>query len=55
MSDPKTDKSEPRQASTEEPIRHKGPDRSIPEEKKAGLKPDGNGGTGKPPAFPPHN
>jgi hypothetical protein len=39
----------------EQPIRHKGPDRSTPEEKHSGEKPDGNGGTGQPAAFPPHN
>jgi hypothetical protein len=39
----------------EEPIRHKGGGRSTPEEEQAGPKPEGNGGTGQPAAFPPHN
>jgi hypothetical protein len=38
-----------------EPIRHKGGGRSTEEEENAGPKPDGNGGTGQPAAFPPHN
>ncbi|HZI14275.1 MAG TPA: hypothetical protein VE153_28155 [Myxococcus sp.] len=45
-----------RQGSGEEqPLRHKGPDRSTPEEKHSGEQPEGNGGTGEPAAFPPHN
>ncbi len=45
-----------RQGSGEEqPLRHKGPDRSTAEEKNAGEQPEGNGGTGQPAAFPPHN
>jgi hypothetical protein len=39
----------------EEPIRHKGGGRSTPEEEHSGPKPEGNGGTGQPAAFPPHN
>lgn len=39
----------------EEPTRHKGGGRSTPEEEHSGPKPDGNGGTGQPAAFPPHN
>lgn len=42
-------------AGEEEPIRHKGPDRSTTQEKHSGEQPEGNGGTGKPAAFPPHN
>ncbi|MFP2909963.1 hypothetical protein ACLESD_33975 [Pyxidicoccus sp. 3LFB2] len=42
-------------ASEEEPIRHKGPDRTTSEEKHSGQQPDGNGATGEPAAFPPHN
>ncbi len=38
-----------------EPIRHKGGDRSTTEERHSGPKPEGNGGTGQPAAFPPHN
>jgi hypothetical protein len=38
-----------------EPIRHKGGGRSTPEEEHSGPKPEGNGGTGQPAAFPPHN
>ncbi len=38
-----------------EPIRHKGGDRSTTEERHSGQQPDGNGGTGQPAAFPPHN
>ncbi|WP_375769263.1 hypothetical protein NR798_47610 [Archangium gephyra] len=46
----------PRQgAGEDERIRHKGEDRSTPEEKKSGPQPDGNGATGEPAAFPPHN
>ena len=39
----------------EQPLRHKGGDRSTTEEKHSGPKPEGNGGTGQPAAFPPHN
>jgi hypothetical protein len=42
-------------AGENEPIRHKGPDRSTGEEKHSGEQPEGNGGTGQPAAFPPHN
>ncbi len=50
------DKQGTRQGANEnEPIRHKGEDRSTPEEKKSGPQPEGNGGTGQPAAFPPHN
>jgi hypothetical protein len=42
-------------AGEEKPIRHKGDDRSTPEEKHSGQQPDGNGATGEPAAFPPHN
>ncbi|SEL43029.1 hypothetical protein SAMN05444354_10614 [Stigmatella aurantiaca] len=41
--------------SENEPIRHKGGGRSTPEEEHSGPKPEGNGGTGQPAAFPPHN
>ncbi len=40
---------------SEEPVRHKGGGRSTPEEEHSGPKPEGNGGTGQPAAFPPHN
>ncbi len=43
------------QAEHDEPVRHKGPDRSTEQEKRSGPQPDGNGGTGAPAAFPPHN
>lgn len=50
------EKKETREGSSEHaPLRHKGPDRSTPEEKQSGPKPEGNGGTGQPAAFPPHN
>ena len=39
----------------EQPLRHKGDDRSTTQEKHSGPQPDGNGGTGQPAAFPPHN
>lgn len=39
----------------EEPLRHKGGGRSTEQEKHSGPKPEGNGGTGQPAAFPPHN
>lgn len=42
-------------AGENEQIRHKGEDRSTREEKKSGPQPDGNGATGEPAAFPPHN
>ncbi|NMO14783.1 hypothetical protein HPC49_25995 [Pyxidicoccus fallax] len=42
-------------AGEEEPVRHKGDDRSTPQEKHSGPQPEGNGGTGQPAAFPPHN
>lgn len=42
-------------AGEEAPIRHKGEDRSTSQEKHSGPQPDGNGATGKPAAFPPHN
>jgi hypothetical protein len=46
----------PRQgAGEEQPLRHKGDDRSTPQEKSSGPQPEGNGGTGQPAAFPPHN
>jgi hypothetical protein len=50
------EKKVPRQgAGEDEPLRHKGGDRSPPEEKQSGPQPEGNGGTGQPAAFPPHN
>ncbi|WP_395840279.1 hypothetical protein [Cystobacter fuscus] len=51
------EKQVPRQGKSEqdEPVRHKGPDRSTEEEKRSGPQPDGNGATGEPAAFPPHN
>ena len=58
MSTRKPDQSEekPRQgAGEEEPVRHKGDDRSTTREKHSGPQPDGNGATGEPAAFPPHN
>ncbi|MFL5353548.1 hypothetical protein [Archangium sp.] len=39
----------------DEQIRHKGGERSTSEEKQSGPQPEGNGGTGQPAAFPPHN
>ncbi len=42
-------------AGENEEIRHKGGGRSTSEEKQSGPQPDGNGGTGQPAAFPPHN
>jgi hypothetical protein len=39
----------------DEQLRHKGAVRSTPEDQKSGPQPEGNGGTGKPAAFPPHN
>jgi hypothetical protein len=39
----------------EEPVRHKGGGRSTPQEEQSGPQPEGNGGTGQPAAFPPHN
>jgi hypothetical protein len=44
-----------RDAGEEQPLRHKGDDRSTSEEKHSGPQPDGNGATGEPAAFPPHN
>ena len=44
-----------REAGEEQPLRHKGPDRTTPEEKHSGEQPEGNGATGEPAAFPPHN
>jgi hypothetical protein len=58
MADPKQDdKQGNRQAPTdsEQPLRHKGGGRETLEEEKSGPQPEGNGGTGKPAAFPPHN
>ncbi len=51
------DKQVPQQGAGEndEEIRHKGGGRSTSEEKQSGPQPDGNGGTGQPAAFPPHN
>ncbi|MFY0581261.1 hypothetical protein ACN28S_49715 [Cystobacter fuscus] len=51
------EKQVPRQGKAEqdEPVRHKGADRSTEEEKRSGPQPDGNGATGEPAAFPPHN
>ena len=52
------EKKVPRQGAGEndnEPIRHKGGGRSTTEEKQSGPQPEGNGGTGQPAAFPPHN
>ncbi len=54
--DEKKNQSE-RKAGAEEnaPLRHKGEDRAASEvDKKSGPRPEGNGGTGKPAAFPPH-
>lgn len=42
-------------AENEAPVRHKGGGRSTSEEKQSGPQPEGNGGTGQPAAFPPHN
>ena len=42
-------------AGENEEVRHKGGGRSTSEEKQSGPQPDGNGGTGQPAAFPPHN
>jgi secreted protein with Ig-like and vWFA domain len=42
-------------AGENEDLRHKGPVRSTPADQKSGPQPEGNGGTGKPAAFPPHN
>ncbi len=42
-------------AGEEEPVRHKSPDRTTEDEKHSGPQPDGNGATGEPAAFPPHN
>ncbi len=58
MQNPNDEKKDIRQGSGEqeqEQIRHKGGDRSTSEEKQSGPQPDGNGGTGQPAAFPPHN
>jgi hypothetical protein len=56
MHNPNDEKKDIRQGSGEqEQIRHKGGDRSTSEEKQSGPQPDGNGGTGQPAAFPPHN
>jgi hypothetical protein len=58
MTDPKQDdKQGKRQAPTEQeaPLRHKGGGRETLEEEKSGPQPEGNGGTGAPAAFPPHN
>jgi hypothetical protein len=50
------EKKAPRQgAGEDEEIRHKGAVRSTPEDQKSGPQPEGNGGTGQPAAFPPHN
>ena len=42
-------------AAQDEQVRHKGPDRSTEQERHSGPQPEGNGGTGAPAAFPPHN
>jgi len=58
MTDPKQDtQQDERQAPAEQdaPLRHKGGGRETLEEQEAGPQPEGNGGTGKPAAFPPHN
>jgi hypothetical protein len=58
MQNPNDEKKDIRQGAVEgeqEQIRHKGGDRSTSEEKQSGPQPDGNGGTGQPAAFPPHN
>lgn len=58
MTDPKQDTpQDQRQAPTEQeqPLRHKGGGRETLEEEKSGPQPEGNGGTGQPAAFPPHN
>ena len=39
----------------QEQVRHKGPDRSTQVERHSGPQPEGNGGTGAPATFPPHN
>ncbi|WP_309892813.1 hypothetical protein [Archangium sp.] len=50
------DKKAPQHGAGEnEEIRHKGGGRSTSEEKQSGPQPEGNGGTGQPAAFPPHN
>lgn len=52
--DPKNDQTK-RDANTEEqPVRHKGEERTREAERKEPL-PEGNGATGKPAAFPDHN
>ncbi len=56
--DPKQphEKKAPQQGADENaPLRHKGADRRTEEEREAGPQPEGNGGTGQPAAFPPHN
>ena len=58
MKDPNQDEKQgTQQAGSEqdEALRHKGGGRETLEEQKSGPQPDGNGGTGKPAAFPPHN
>ena len=59
MKDPNQDDANkrPQQAGSEqdESLRHKGGGRETLEEKESGPQPEGNGGTGKPAAFPPHN
>lgn len=50
------EKKVPQQGAAEnEEVRHKGGGRSTSEEKQSGPQPEGNGGTGQPAAFPPHN
>ncbi len=55
--DPKNphEKKAPQQGADEKPLRHKGEDRRTLEEKESGPQPEGNGGSGQPAAFPPHN
>ncbi|WP_167509441.1 hypothetical protein [Corallococcus llansteffanensis] len=42
-------------ASENDTLRHKGGGREDEADKHAGPKPEGNGGTGQPAAFPEHN
>ena len=57
MKDADKQQQDKRQAPSEQdaPLRHKGGGRETLEEEKSGPQPEGNGGTGQPAAFPPHN
>jgi hypothetical protein len=53
---PQDTQQDTRQAPDEnEPLRHKGGGREVDADRHAGPKPEGNGGTGQPAAFPEHN